>query len=231
MSFGFETEPNSAVNIKVVGVGGGGNNVVNRMVLSGTKGVDFVAVNTDKQALDASNATFKLQIGEKLTHGKGAGALTLVCDILKGVIAILLSMLFDMWLKSAAPDSIFIGNLAYIAGFFAVIGHDFPIFFKFRGGKGVATSLGVVLMLNWKIGLIVLALALIIMIVSRYVSLGSITAAVSYPILVIGFMVGSEKWNVFYILSAVLMALVLILKHHANISRLLKGEENKLFKK
>lgn len=164
-------------------------------------------------------------------HGKGAGALTLVCDILKGVIAILLSMLFDMWLKSTAPDSIFIGNLAYIAGFFAVIGHDFPIFFKFRGGKGVATSLGVVLMLNWKIGLIVLALALIIMIVSRYVSLGSITAAVSYPILVIGFMVGSEKWNVFYILSAVLMALVLILKHHANISRLLKGEENKLFKK
>lgn len=164
-------------------------------------------------------------------HGKGAGALTLVCDILKGVIAILLSMLFDMWLKSAAPDSIFIGNLAYIAGFFAVIGHDFPIFFKFRGGKGVATSLGVVLMLNWKIGLIVLALALIIMIVSRYVSLGSIMAAVSYPILVIGFMVGSEKWNVFYILSAVLMALVLILKHHANISRLLKGEENKLFKK
>lgn len=164
-------------------------------------------------------------------HGKGAGALTLVCDILKGVIAILLSMLFDMWLKSAAPDSIFIGNLAYIAGFFAVLGHDFPVFFKFRGGKGVATSLGVVLMLNWKIGLIVLALALIIMIVSRYVSLGSITAAVSYPILVIGFMVGSEKWNVFYILSAVLMALVLILKHHANISRLLKGEENKLFKK
>ena len=74
MAFGFETEPNNAVNIKVVGVGGGGNNVVNRMVRSGTKSVDFVAVNTDKQALDASNATFKLQIGEKLTHGKGAGA-------------------------------------------------------------------------------------------------------------------------------------------------------------
>lgn len=74
MAFGFETVPNNVVNIKVVGVGGGGNNVVNRMVRSGTKSVDFVAVNTDKQALDASNATFKLQIGEKLTHGKGAGA-------------------------------------------------------------------------------------------------------------------------------------------------------------
>ena len=74
MSFGFETEPNSAVNIKVVGVGGGGNNVVNRMVLSGTKGVDFVAVNTDKQALAVSSATFKIQIGEKLTNGQGAGS-------------------------------------------------------------------------------------------------------------------------------------------------------------
>ena len=59
MAFGFETEPNNAVNIKVVGVGGGGNNVVNRMVRSGTKSVDFVAVNTDKQALDASNADRK----------------------------------------------------------------------------------------------------------------------------------------------------------------------------
>ena len=74
MAFGLDTGPDNVVTIKVIGVGGGGNNVVNRMVLSGTKGVDFVAVNTDKQALDASNATFKLQIGEKLTHGKGAGA-------------------------------------------------------------------------------------------------------------------------------------------------------------
>ena len=62
------------VNIKVIGVGGGGNNVVNRMVRSGTKGVEFVAVNTDKQALNVSSATYKIQIGEKLTHGQGAGS-------------------------------------------------------------------------------------------------------------------------------------------------------------
>ncbi|MCQ2443479.1 MAG: cell division protein FtsZ [Oscillospiraceae bacterium] len=74
MPFGFEMEPESVVSIKVIGVGGGGNNVVNRMVKSGTKGVDFIAVNTDKQALDSSNATYKIQIGEKLTHGQGAGA-------------------------------------------------------------------------------------------------------------------------------------------------------------
>mgnify|MGYP001226768908 CR=1 FL=1 len=74
MAFGLETGPDTVVNIKVIGVGGGGNNVVNRMVRSGTKGVDFVAVNTDKQALNVSSATYKIQIGKKLTHGQGAGS-------------------------------------------------------------------------------------------------------------------------------------------------------------
>ena len=74
MAFGLETGPENVVSIKVVGVGGGGNNVVNRMVRSGAQGVDFVAVNTDKQALNASSANYKIQIGEKLTGGKGAGS-------------------------------------------------------------------------------------------------------------------------------------------------------------
>jgi cell division protein FtsZ len=74
MAFGMETGPDTVVNIKVIGVGGGGNNVVNRMVRSGAKGVEFVAVNTDKQALNVSSATYKIQIGEKLTHGQGAGS-------------------------------------------------------------------------------------------------------------------------------------------------------------
>ena len=74
MAFGLETGPENVVKIKVIGVGGGGNNVVNRMVHSGAQGVDFIAVNTDKQALNASSANYKLQIGEKLTGGKGAGS-------------------------------------------------------------------------------------------------------------------------------------------------------------
>ncbi len=74
MPFGLETGQESVVKIKVIGVGGGGTNVVNRMVCSGSRGVEFVAVNTDKQALDASSATHKIQIGEKLTHGMGAGS-------------------------------------------------------------------------------------------------------------------------------------------------------------
>ncbi len=74
MAFGLDVGPENVVNIKVIGVGGGGNNVVNRMVKSGAKGVEFVAVNTDKQALSVSSATYKIQIGEKLTHGQGAGS-------------------------------------------------------------------------------------------------------------------------------------------------------------
>ncbi len=74
MAFGFDMGPDSVVNIKVIGVGGAGNNVVNRMVKTGTKSVDFIAVNTDKQALGISSATVKIQIGEKLTNGQGAGS-------------------------------------------------------------------------------------------------------------------------------------------------------------
>ena len=74
MAFELVTAPDNVVKIKVIGIGGGGNNVVNRMVRSGVGGVDYVAVNTDKQALNISSAGYKIQIGEKLTHGQGAGS-------------------------------------------------------------------------------------------------------------------------------------------------------------
>ena len=74
MDFKAETGPENVVTIKVVGVGGAGNNVVNRMVKAGTQGVEFIAINTDKQALAVSNANQKIQIGEKMTRGQGAGS-------------------------------------------------------------------------------------------------------------------------------------------------------------
>ena len=74
MAFGMETGPDNVVTIKVIGIGGAGNNVVNRMVKTGSQGVEFVAINTDKQALAISEAGTKVQVGEKLTHGQGAGS-------------------------------------------------------------------------------------------------------------------------------------------------------------
>ena len=74
MGFEIEMDYDTVVNIKVIGVGGGGNNAVNRMVTSGLQGVEFIGVNTDKQALNRSEAAVKIQIGEKVTKGQGAGS-------------------------------------------------------------------------------------------------------------------------------------------------------------
>lgn len=170
-------------------------------------------------------------------HGKFAGILTLIIDVLKGVLAVGLSMLFALILSKTNPDSVFPGCLKYLAGLFVVIGHDFPLFFRFRGGKGVATSLGVILLLNWQIGVTVLIIAVLIMALSRYVSLGSVIAAIIYPILLTGFIMGANGFknakteSQYAIVTGIIMALLLIIKHRSNIKRLLKGNENKLFSK
>lgn len=157
------------------------------------------------------------------TVGKKAAALTLICDILKGVIAILIAILIAKIFKIEDYRV-----LMYLAGLFAILGHTFPIFFEFRGGKGVATSLGVLLTLNWKIGLICLIFALIIIAFTRIVSIGSILAAVLYPILAI-FMGGT---NIICLLISILIALLVIFNHRENIKKLREGTENKLsFKK
>jgi len=141
---------------------------------------------------------------------------------------------FENASASAFERTYILGSLKYIAGIFVVLGHDFPIYFGFKGGKGVATSLGVMLTLNWQVGLIILALALTIMATTRYVSLGSITAAAVYPFVLFTFMIaGGEKLSgcITYLFMAVLLAVILIAKHHTNITKLKNGNESKLFEK
>ncbi len=98
--------------------------------------------------------------------GKKAAALTLICDILKGVVAIVIAIIIGNIVTDSNKEL-----LLQIAGIAVVIGHTFPIFFGFKGGKGVATSLGILLMSNWKIGLICLIFALILIILTKMVSL------------------------------------------------------------
>ena len=169
------------------------------------------------------------------THGKQFAAITLVCDILKGVVAVLLAALADRlfarWSIPAGSQAAayIMGNLAYIAAFFVVLGHNFPVFFGFRGGKGVATSLGVILTLNWQVGLIALAVALIVMAATAYVSLGSIIGAALFPLLLLAFGLGSGELDPVAVAFAFLLAILIIARHHANIGRLVRGEENKLY--
>ena len=157
------------------------------------------------------------------TVGKRVAALTLVCDILKGVIAIGIAIIAGkIW------EQINVEILKYLAGFFAILGHAFPIFFEFRGGKGVATALGVLITLNGKIGLICLIFAIILIAFTKMVSVGSIMAAVLYPILTI-FM---GETNFQSVIISICIALLVIFKHRENLKRLKNGTENKLsFKK
>jgi len=158
------------------------------------------------------------------TVGKKVAAITLLCDILKGVIAVLISMLVGYIWKEL--DTQF---LKYLAGFMAILGHTFPIFFEFRGGKGVATSLGVLLTIAPKIGLICLIFAVILMAITKMVSVGSILAAILFPILNI--FIGKDN-NFGTITISVLIALLVIFNHRTNIQRIKNGTENKIsFKK
>lgn len=159
------------------------------------------------------------------THGKWMGAMTLVCDIVKGILAVTLAGL----IARAAGEYAYI--LPYVAAVFVVLGHDFPVFFGFRGGKGVATSLGVALILDWRIGLIVLAGALLVMVVTRYVSLGSVAAAVLYVAAVLVKMILIHSFNLAELICAVVLSGLLIFRHKENIKRLAAGTENKLGQK
>lgn len=158
--------------------------------------------------------------------GKKAALLTLICDILKGVVAILIALLIGKLNKEVSG-----AILVQVAAFFVVVGHTFPIFFEFRGGKGVATSLGVILLVNWKIGLICLMFALILMILTRMVSLGSISAAILFPVLTI-FINDHYLVEGNYIIFGIIMAVFIAYNHRSNIKRLLNGTENTIsFKK
>ena len=161
--------------------------------------------------------------------GIKAALLTLICDILKGVVSIIIAIIVGNIIQNTDK-----ALLVQIAGIAVIVGHTFPIFFEFKGGKGVATSLGVLLMTNWQIGLSCLIFALVIIIATRMVSMGSVGAAILFPILTLfidgHFIVPSSGFN--YLIYSIILALFVIFNHRENIKRILNGTENKIsFKK
>ncbi len=169
------------------------------------------------------------------THGKKMGVITLLLDVLKGIVAILL-VGYIAYIK--IPDDVFFNMndlctqlyfaLPYIAGVAVILGHNFPLYFGFKGGKGVATSLGVVLMLDWKVGLIVAVCAIAVMAITRYVSLGSILGGAAFIIVEIVKAAVTGAYDVIQLVCVIIIGGLLIARHHANIKRLLNGTENKL---
>ena len=157
--------------------------------------------------------------------GKKAAVITLICDILKGVVSILIAVLAGKIIKNL--DN---ALLVQLAGIFVIIGHTFPVFFKFKGGKGIATSLGVLLMTNWQIGLICLVFALVLIALTRMVSVGSIAAGILFPVLVAfinqNYIVPTSNSNWSYLVFSIIIALLVIFNHRANVQRILNVTEN-----
>ena len=160
--------------------------------------------------------------------GKKAAVLTLLCDALKGVVAILFAIIVGVIAKNSDKSL-----LVQIAGVLVVVGHTFPVFFNFKGGKGVATSLGVLLMTNWKIGLICLVFALVLMALTKMVSMGSVGAAILFPVLVLFIHTNyTVSAGSSYFVYSIILALIVAFNHRSNIKRILNGTENKIsFKK
>ena len=154
------------------------------------------------------------------TVGKKAALIVLICDILKGVIAILIARLMTSGVNQA------IG--VQVAAVAVVLGHTFPIFFGFKGGKGVATSIGILLMINWQIGLICIVYGVLILTLTRMVSLGSITAALLFPVLTIFISEHYIAQGAGYTVFGIIMAVIILFNHRANIKRLNEGTENRI---
>ena len=166
------------------------------------------------------------------TMGKGAALITLILDILKGVVTVLVAILYGLILYKLFNFNLNSALLVQIAGIFVIVGHTFPLYFGFKGGKGVATTLGILLVTNWHIGLICLVFALVLIAITRMVSVGALGAAILFPVLT----VFSDQISFIkpgnYILYSIAIAVVVCFNHRANIQRLLSGTENKIsFKK
>ncbi len=144
--------------------------------------------------------------------GKKAAALVLVGDLLKGV----LSYLIGFYITGSATGGM-------IAGTAAILGHVWPLYFQFKGGKGVLTSLAVLLMMDWVTGLILLGIFVIVVAITRYVSLGSLIGAVLLPVFTA--FLGRDPVHIIF---SSIIAVLLVIMHRANIKRLIKGNESKL---
>lgn len=154
--------------------------------------------------------------------GKGLGAATFLLDVLKGAAAVWMGALAFRYLAIASTPR----DVEALAALFAVIGHMFPVWLGFRGGKGVATGFGVFLVAAPWAALAAIGVFGVVLAISRFVSLASIAGAASFPVFA-WFLVSGYRPPFFMAVQAV-VALLIIAKHHQNIRRLLSGTENRI---
>lgn len=152
--------------------------------------------------------------------GKRAGTIVLIMDVLKGFIAVKLAhILGDYEIES--PEFI---DIELAMGVCALLGHIFPLYAGFRGGKGVATMLGILIAIHWQAALVCAGVFVLILTTTRYVSLSSIIGGFCFPVVIMVFYSTNSSINIFSLAVAVLI----LITHQRNIERLLRGEESKI---
>lgn len=152
--------------------------------------------------------------------GKKAGIFVMICDMLKGFVAVKLA-----YFSAYTPYSELFVSLQVFLGIAAVLGHIFPLYAGFRGGKGIATLFGMILAIQYMVAVMLIVVFVIILMLTRYVSLSSILASIALPILVI---YAYNEPELSYRVFSISAALLVVLTHHKNIGRLLEGNESKI---
>lgn len=186
----------------------------------------------DIRSMGSGNAGFTNTLR---TLGKKMAILTFAGDFLKGVLAILITM----WILSFYPfivsDFVTYKCVLWFAGSMCTIGHIYPCFFGFKGGKGILTAWSVSLFVDWRVFLILISVFLIVFMLSRVVSLASVVAAIVYPVstFLITYFIDYKHLGHFYIyafptICSLLMGILVLYKHRGNIRRLLSGQEGKI---
>lgn len=167
------------------------------------------------------------------SRGIVPGLCTFAIDTFKGTFACLIAKMWVLpYIYSALPYELLHPEYSvYYCAIACIIGHVYPVWFGFKGGKGVSTTLGIGLVCNWQTALVALSLFIVLFVATKIVSVGSLAAAVSLPILNFFFAVpvaDSEYYKLIQVLLITIMSLNIIISHRANIGRLIRGEEKKL---
>lgn len=206
------------MNCILIGVTGVGAYLIGSIPTAVWYGQGFFNIDVRQHGSGNAGATNVFRV-----LGKRAGTIVMLVDVIKGYTAAILASL--LWYAGVIthPE---IMTFKIIFGLVAVTGHLYPVFAQFRGGKGVASLLGMILAVHPEMALVCIGIFLLVVIASQYVSLGSILAALAFPVLLLLRIFG-EKESPLLIVFGFIVFLMVVLTHQKNIGRLWRGQENR----